>query len=161
MVKYLVTEMSWENMFLNITIRSKLKGARFMFVQLGGRTYYVRESDTSSVEDGYKLKINISASAGRGFLPDGCWNLVASVDGVSHEVRTTFDVAYKFQDLSRVYRYTDDKAFLITFEPEGGNGEVAKGFDIAHDRELDGSIGFVFHSSFMSSSKHRIELRSA
>ena len=149
MVKYLVTEMSWENMFLNITIRSKIKGARFMFVQLGGRTYYVRESDTSSVEGGYKLKINISASAGRGFLPDGCWNLVASVDGVSHEVRTTFDVAYKFQDLSRVYRYADDKAFLMTFEPEGGNGEVAKGFDIAHDRELDGSIGFVFHSSFM------------
>ncbi|MBQ3281903.1 MAG: CDP-glycerol glycerophosphotransferase family protein [Eubacterium sp.] len=149
MADYVTTEMSWENMFLRMEIKSSVLGARFMFVKFGDRTYYVPESDTIYEDGKYKLKINISAAAGRGFLPDGTWRLVARVDGSAHEVRAAFDTAYRFQDLSRVFRYADDKAFILTFEPEGGNGECVRGFDTLYDRELDGSIGFIFHSSFM------------
>ena len=149
MADYVVTEMSWENMFLRLAVRSDVRGARFMFVKFGDRTYFVPESDTDYVDGTYSLKINISAAAGRGFLPDGTWRLVARKDGVAHEVRASFDTAYRFQDLSRVFRYADDKAFILTFEPEGGNGECVRGYDTLYDRELDGSVGFIFHSSFM------------
>ena len=149
MADYVVTEMSWENMFLRLSVRSALRGARFMFVKFGDRTYFVPESDTSYEDGAYKLKINVSAAAGRGFLPDGTWRLVAREDSVAHEVRVSFDTAYRFKDLSRVFRYTDDKAYILTFEPEGGNGECVRGYDTLYDRELDGSIGFIFHSSFM------------
>ncbi len=149
MADYVVTEMSWENMFLRLAVRSDVRGARFMFVKFGDRTYFVPESDTAYLDGTYSLKINISAAAGRGFLPDGTWRLVAREDGVAHEVRASFDTAYRFQDLSRVFRYADDKAFILTFEPEGGNGECVRGYDTLYDRELDGSVGFIFHSSFM------------
>ncbi len=149
MADYVTTGMSWENMFLRMSIRSEVSGARFMFVKFGDRTYFVPESDTSYEDGVYRLKINVSAAAGRGFLPDGTWRLVAREDGIAHEVRASFDTAYKFQDLSRVFRYGEDKAFVLTFEPEGGNGECVRGFDTLHDRELDGSIGFIVRSSFM------------
>lgn len=149
MADYVVTEMSWENMFLRMSIKSDVQGARFMFVKFGDRTYFVPESDTAYKDGAYRLKINISAAAGRGFLPDGTWRLVAREDAVAHEVRVSFDTAYHFKDLSRVFRYADEKAYILTFEPEGGNGECVRGYDTLYDRELDGSIGFIFHSSFM------------
>lgn len=149
MADYVITEMSWESMFLKMKVRSDIQGARFMFAKLDDRSYFVPESDTIYEDGEYKLKVNISASAGRGFLPDGVWRLVAREDNIAHVVRATFDTAYKFQELSRVFRYAEDKAFILTFEPEGGNGECVRGYDTAYDRELDGSIGFIFHSSFM------------
>ena len=163
MRKFITKDMKWENMFLEMSIESDVPDAKFMFYQLGKRIYHVPASDVERVDNGYQLKINIAAAGGRGFLPEGAWVLVAEGSGRQYDVRVTFDLAYKFQDLSRVFRYAEDKAYVLTFEPSSENGRddwiLGGGDDTAQpgayslkavaSAAADKNICFTLHSSFM------------
>ncbi len=118
--EFLITDIRWHNMFLDIAVRSEAENARFI---LYGRdpSYDVCIIARSEVrhEDGmYYIRINIPAAAGRSFLDDGEWLIKAVIGAGEYQVPVTVETAYRFQDLSRVFRYDDDKAYVITFEPD-------------------------------------------
>lgn len=129
--------MEWHNMFLLITVSSDAEGACFEAAprQRQGAVYPVPSSDVEESSGSYLIKLNISDTAERSFLGNGEW-VLRSTDGT--ELRASYEAAYAFRDLSRVFRYAGGKAYVLT--PE---------VDTEAEDRADGTAGFFFSSTFM------------
>ncbi len=129
--------MEWHNMFLLMTVSSDAEGACFEAAPRSGQgaVYPVPASDVAESDGSYVIKMNISDAAKRAFLGNGEW-VLRSTSGT--EIRASYETAYAFRDLSRVFRYANGKAYVLTPEVDAE----------AEDRE-DGTAGFFFSSTFM------------
>ena len=119
---FIIDEMCWERIFLNIFVRvSGCSNVEPLF-------YLKQEKGSSkiplehSVENGrYRICINIACVSDRSFLENGRWLLTAVLpDGTSgreeHVCKISSETAYRLDDLSRIFKYAENQmAYNISF----------------------------------------------
>ena len=117
-----IDDMRWENVCLYLHVKCSVEGDVLFYFADGENDAAPIEtpdhiiSDAEREDDGYTLRVNITQAMGRSFPENGTWEIMAisGTDLVRAGVST--GCAYKFPDLSRVFRYESDKAYVITFE---------------------------------------------
>lgn len=126
-----VVKLEWERIFLSIDIKTNYKGeAHFRMESLG--KIYRDEEDKSiigmkikdsfpveydSVENGvYHFRFNITAMKGRQFLDNGRWRIMVTTKDGDFVCLASHEVAYHFEDYSRIFRYGGGKyAYNVSF----------------------------------------------
>ena len=119
---FTITDIRWENMFLDIEVASDAE----MQEDSGDVSFILRkishEGDPISLaydsfeNNIYYFKLNISQMDGRAFLDNGEWELEAEIYGVTSPILVKPEVAYRFDDLSRIFRYESGKAYILSFK---------------------------------------------
>jgi CDP-ribitol ribitolphosphotransferase len=125
-----VSKLSWERVFLNLEITTNYTGEAEFHLESLGRV--LRDEDNKIVDvkikkvvplsyetkEGsvYSFVCNIAALDGRQFLDNGRWRIVASTKDGDFTCFTSHEVAYHFDDYSRIYRYGGGKyAYNVSF----------------------------------------------
>ena len=127
-----VSKLSWERVFLHIEIYGNYSDK--VFFQLENiDIYHGFKAEKDAVEkiqakeivqlpyEEYKngkyiFICNITTLNGRSFLNNGCWRMVAVVDEKKYICHVSHDVAYNFDEYSRIFRYGRDiYAYNISF----------------------------------------------
>ena len=108
--KILITDMSWHNIYLNITMQG---------TELDQYDYYIcnlkEEKYPLEVKGGYCV-LNIVNIPGTELLKNGKWFFVAERAGETVPVNISSECGYKLADLDRIYRYGKEKyAYIISF----------------------------------------------
>lgn len=124
-----VSQLGWERIFLNLKIRTNYTGTvSFRLENIrkqkpgsgsaeSNHAVLIKNSGFESGE--YSFSLNIAAMDGRMFLDNGCWRIVASTEAGDHICYVSHEVAYKFDDCSRVFRYGKNKyAYTVSFSTE-------------------------------------------
>ena len=110
--KNIITAISWERIFLNITIE-----------QAGSEKYVFKNCETGEVviipgtpdKEKGQLVINLAAVAGRSFLGNGEWFIGVMQDGEFVHCELSEQAAYSLEATSKVFRYEKDKAYTVSF----------------------------------------------
>ena len=136
---YQVTDISWERIFLSLTIKSTRKDdATFALRRFNRKRRRKKRGERSSQiidmwvynevpimpesvedimnEDGgfdhreYRFVLNVTALDGRAFLDNGKWQIQAKVPGEEDfTCSVSYELAYVLDDKSRIYKYDDGK----------------------------------------------------
>ncbi len=125
-----VTELSWERVFMNFTITTNYVGKVEFYLEKFNKVTRGEESEDLTVnsvkrvalsyemrdEKVYDFCCNIAAADGRQFLDNGRWRIVAVTEEMEYICYTSHEVAYKFEDASRIFRYGGGKyAYNVSF----------------------------------------------
>lgn len=119
---FTITDIHWENMFLDIEVASDLdlqydtESISFTLRKITNESDSIRLTYNSFDNNTYYFKMNISQMDERAFLDNGEWELEAEISGSTAPILVKPEVAYKFSDLSRVFRYEAGKAYVISFK---------------------------------------------
>ena len=119
---FIIDEMRWERIFLNIFVRvsgcSNVEPLFYLKQEKGSSKIPVEHS----VENGrYRICINIACVSDRSFLENGRWLLTAVLtDGSAgrgeHVCKISSETAYRLDDLSRIFKYAENQmAYNISF----------------------------------------------
>ena len=134
-IVFQITDIKWERIFLHLTVKTEHPEiVRFAFTEFGSfdteeimenKTNDVKRSqigdivpiDYDSFSDGeYKFVINIAAIHGREFLNNGKWCICAFFDDGFSAVNISNEIAYKLDEMSRIFRYGRGKyAYNLSF----------------------------------------------
>lgn len=150
---YEVSKLWWERVFLNFEISTKCADDTRFYLE----RYTIFKRDKNEVivgveaqerveifpdnyADGtYSFSCNIAAMNGRDFLNNGKWRLLAKTGEREYVCYVTHDVAYGFEDASRVFRY--------------GNGKYAYNVSFSTITEDETYLWFLVNSYFMIANK--------
>ena len=140
-----VTDISWERIFLSLCIEtSHDEDAGFTLRRFNRRRRRKKRGERSSqiidmwvynevpivperyedekAEDGsfirrrYYFVLNITALDDRSFLQNGKWQIQAKIPGDEFTCSVSYALAYRLDDLSRIYKYDDGKySYDVTF----------------------------------------------
>lgn len=145
-ISFTIRKMKWDNMFLIISIEAVFQRACVVETV----SFYIKNTTLSKeclpleykiADDGsYLFRINIPQMQGRSFLNNGEWVIEAEVERESYPVFIGADTAYRLQDLSRVFRYEVDKAYVISFSVD----------TVSQDSS---NLVMIIESSFMKTNK--------
>ena len=144
---FTITDISWDNMFLLIDVevcsdeQPEAQDAVFTLIKVSSGAGTCPLKFDSYKDASYHFKINISQIDGRSFLENGEWEIEAELGGRTYPVLVKPDAAYRFQDLSRIFRYEEGKAYVLSF----------KVGSFADDRE---ELLMTLESSFMTENKN-------
>ncbi len=126
-----VTKIEWERIFLSLEIKTNYRGkVQFRLESLG--KIYRSEEDYSiigmKIKDSFPVKAkkladgvyrftwNIAAVKGRQFLENGRWRIVAAAKEAEFVCYASHEIAYHFEDYSRIFRYGGGKyAYNVSF----------------------------------------------
>lgn len=114
---FVIKKISWERIFLNmeIDIPAQIKENVELFLENQKRVRIPLEMVRT--EDELIFSINIACVQNRKFLDNGRWFLIAQCStGEEYICKVCADVAYKFDDLSRIFKYAQNQmAYTISF----------------------------------------------
>ena len=133
--KFIITDLSWERIFLNFTIevdcaddvtfqlrrfnrKEKIKRTKTeLKVEYNLISRETLEIDYEKKEGNvYTFSLNIAAIKGRSFINNGKWHILAITPEGKHICSVTPAVAYKAEDNSRVFEYYGGKyCYNMTF----------------------------------------------
>lgn len=126
-----VSNLEWERIFLHLEVSTEYKGKVNFYLELINRLDLDEIKDIEAVkiiktielpyekysEGVYYFCCNIAAIEGRQFLDNGMWRIVAVISGKKYICYTAHEVAYKFEENSRIFRYGRDKyAYTVSFD---------------------------------------------
>ncbi len=129
-IVFKVSELKWERIFLHMKIRTECMERANFRLELVDR---IDLDEHKHIEDAKVVKAiplrydeyvnkeycfccNITAMKGRQFLDNGMWRITATVNGEKYLCYTDHDVAYQFEENSRIFRYGRDKyAYTVSF----------------------------------------------
>lgn len=129
-IVFKVSELEWERIFLHIKISTNCTLAAKFQLELVDRIDFdehkhIEEAKViktmplqydEQIGDIYCFCCNIAAMKGRKFLDNGMWRIAAIVEGKKYLCYTEHDVAYQFEQNSRIFRYGRDKyAYTVSF----------------------------------------------
>ncbi len=150
-----VTRLQWERIFLSIDIKTNYKGdVRFRLESLG-KIYRDEDGETiigakikdsfpvkyKKAEDGtYHFTWNIVAMKGRQFLDNGRWRIVAVTREGDYVCYASHQVAYHFEEYSRIFRY--------------GGGKYAYNISFSTMMEEEKYLWFYINTYFMIKNNH-------
>lgn len=151
---FIVSAVNWERIFLKIEIKSEISGEVRFFLERFGKVKKNENGEIRSVEslervtitpeqyrDGiYLFCLNIAAMKGREFLENGNWRILAMTGEKESVCYTSHEVAYKFEELSRIFPY--------------GKGKYAYNASFHSVIEEESYLWFVLNSSFMKVNKN-------
>lgn len=114
-----VSKLSWERVFLHLEIRTNcMEEVRFHLERFNkDKTYETVPLTYEKQEKGtYYFCCNIAAMNGREFLNNGKWKVIAVTKEKEYVCYVSHEVAYQFEEASRIFRYGDGKyAYNISF----------------------------------------------
>ena len=124
---FTITDIKWDNMFLVVTVEADAKEpasesgeeeapVSFFVTRVAGSDKEIDLPYDKQEGSVYTFRVNISQVDGRSFLDNGEWEIEALAAGKSYPVLVRPEVAYRAQDLSRVFRYEEGKAYIISFK---------------------------------------------
>ncbi len=135
-IQFHMQDLSWERVFLNFEIEADAPGNfhfGFLPVPEEERTVRVGTSPAghpielrpeSAAGNRFSFSVNICSVKDRSFLENGQWRLCAWQGEKVYPVFAELKIAYRADDLSRVFKYGKDKyAYNLSFVPN----EVLKG----------------------------------
>lgn len=136
-IDFSITKIQWKRIFLEFAINTSYLGdVRFAFVKFKRISLNKEEVQTNKAtpeydfiveesipiefdtyKDGiYNFSLNMSAIDGRNFLDNGKWRICAFFNEGVSVVHVTNELAYKLDDLSRIFRYGRGKyAYNLSF----------------------------------------------
>lgn len=144
-----VSKLWWERVFLNFEISTNCKEDTRFYLE----RYTVFKRDKNDIVIGveaqerveifaegfvngiYSFSCNIAAINGRDFLNNGKWRIIAKTTEEEYVCYVTHEVAYQFEDASRVFRY--------------GNGKYAYNMSFSTVTEEETYLWIVWNSYFM------------
>ena len=148
-----VSKLEWERVFLNFEISTNCEEQAEFYLE----RYRVFKRDTSgkiigvealervaidyeSFDDGtYAFSCNIAAIKGRDFLNNGKWRIIAKTREKEYTCYVTHEVAYHFEDASRIFAY--------------GNGKYAYNVSFSTVTEDETYLWMILNSYFMVANK--------
>lgn len=125
-----VSKLNWERVFLHLEIRTNCEEKVVFYLErfeceekdendhiIGGVSLQRVPLEYELYENGsYSFCCNIAAMDGRNFLDNGRWRIVAVGAHQEYVCYVTHEVAYRFDDASRIFRYGDGKyAYNVSF----------------------------------------------
>jgi len=149
LINFEVSNLQWDRINLNIYIDSNYDGTPIFQLELFD---FIRKKGLETIDDifvkqsvgvksekigagKYKVTINLSCAIGRSFLDNGSWRIVCIVDGQKVLCRANYSLAYEFDQLSRVFKYS------------GGTYAYNVSFDVFNIE--DSSLLFILNSYFL------------
>ncbi len=121
---FIITELEWERIFLNFVIESDYEGeVTFGFKKHKSKVCIPIEYDKKE-GNRYYFSINTVAVYDRTYLDNGRWEVVFIIDEVRRACFVTSELAYKFDQLTRIFRYgkNDKYAYTVNFTVYGKGG---------------------------------------
>lgn len=148
-----ISKLEWERVFLNFEISTNCEEkAEFFFERfsaikkdenkqiIGVKSLERVAIDYESFENGvYTFSCNITAIKGRSFLNNGKWRIVAKIGENEFACYVTHEVAYRFEESSRIFRY--------------GKGKYAYNMSFSTVTEDETYLWIVLNSYFMIANK--------
>jgi len=123
--RFLITELRWERLFLELTVESSYEEAMtFAFAQINiSKGVLNREHPiipVSCADGTYRFRINMSLASGKTFLESGRWHFIVHTakdnDGQICLCCASFELAHRLDDLSKVFVYGNDKfSYNVSF----------------------------------------------
>lgn len=137
---FTIDKIYWERIFLHIEMKTLCDDeVELRFVRDDGKTTNLELVDFLHYKDRLLFSINIASVADRSFLDNGRWKLIARVRDNDFVCAVSADVAYKLDDLSRIFKYAENQmAYNLSF-----------GVETLDDKNLE----LYFDSYFMSENK--------
>lgn len=106
----------WKRTYLFIEYSSDT--TQNLYIDSGQAIIYPKTKQITS--DTYRTKINICVQEEREMLPCGTWQIYIGNYSI---LDITDNVLYSIEELSRVFRYDYDKAYIVTFHLSGDKTE--------------------------------------
>lgn len=150
-----VTRLQWERIFLSIDIKTNYTGDVKFRLESLGKIYRDEDGETiigakikdsfpvkyKKAEDGtYHFTWNIVAMKGRQFLDNGRWRIVAATKEGDFVCYASHQVAYHFEEYSRIFRY--------------GGGKYAYNISFSTMMEEEKYLWFYINTYFMIKNSH-------
>ncbi len=139
--KVIIRDIYWERIFLHIVVEPIKKGLKIENLDFG---FYNKnldkfiKVDPFKREDGkYEIELNVTCVSNRTFLPNGVWRLGFFEDEEFCPTLIDEDVAYRYDELSKIFRYGKGNQYAYTVD-----------FDISAIED-SGLMIFTFRSYFM------------
>lgn len=115
-----IVEMQWERVYLSIGVRSNYNKKVQFRLETVRKPDIKREAfliEYDKKENGiYWFRWNIPAMKGREFLGNGCWQIVAETEDGEEICSVSGEVAHRFDELSRIFRYGKEQyAYTMSF----------------------------------------------
>lgn len=147
--EFIVSAIEWERIFLNIEITgSSTEEIEFVLERFrdvkktgNGVIQSVKSLERIRIiperiqDNRYSFCLNLAAAKGREFLENGKWRILAVSEEKESVCYVSFDVAYQFDMLSRIFPY--------------GKGIYAYNVYFSTETEEESGLWFVLNSSFM------------
>ena len=154
---YTITEMEWERALLHLAVETEQTGTVQFYLERVQRRDLERLQDIRLAKAAERIPLkdfreertakgimyvfcwNLTTMKGRSFLENGLWRLIVCPgDGQEQVCRVTTALAYRFEELGRIFRYGKDAcAYTVSFETS-----------TIEEKEL----AFVMNSLFMTAS---------
>ena len=148
-ILFKVSKLSWERVFLEFEITTDYVGdVRFYLERfdrlerdendkiIGVKTLQQIPLSYEKNEEGtYCFCCNIAAMDGRQFMDNGRWRIIAVTEAGEHVCYVAHEVAYHFDDVSRIFRY--------------GNGKYAYNVSFSSITEDETYLWLILNSYFM------------
>ena len=131
LMNFNVFNLEWDRIFLNIYIEADsdqdadFELELFDFVYNKGHKSLERvivekniKLESEKIDHRiYKITLNMSCVEDRSFLDNGRWRIVCNVAGERILCKTTTALAYRFEELSRIFKYSDGTyAYNVSFD---------------------------------------------
>ena len=126
-----VFNLEWDRIFLNIYIEADsdqdvdFELELFDFVYKNGHRSLERvivkkniKLESEKIDHrNYKITLNMSCVEDRSFLDNGSWRIVCNMAGERILCKTTTELAYRFEELSRIFKYSGGTyAYNVSFD---------------------------------------------
>ncbi|MBE6140834.1 MAG: teichoic acid biosynthesis protein [Firmicutes bacterium] len=136
-MEIIIKNISWERVFLSLTVSiDDFKNKEFGFYN--EKTEEFVKLDLEKKKDNvYFVKINMTSIKNRTFLNNGEWYFGTFIDNEFNKALVADDVAYKFDELSRIFRYGSKNLYAYTVD-----------FKSVAD-ETDSKLVFVMENYFL------------
>ncbi len=126
--EFFIHSIKWERIFFEFDIEAKISApAEFALMRVNKKTKKPTEGEEicprliplkpESVKEGkYHFSLNICCVKDRSFLENGQWRICAVCEDNIYPVNVDYALAYKSDELSRVFKYGKNKyAYNVTF----------------------------------------------
>ncbi len=137
-----VTKVEWERIFLSIDVKTDYEGkVKFRLESIGKGIKDAFPVKYEEHENGiYHFTWNIAAMKVRQFLDNGRWRIVAATKEGDFVCHASHEVAYHFDEYSRIFRY--------------GGGKYAYNISFSSSMEEGKYLCFYINTYFMIKNKH-------
>ena len=128
----IITDISWERIFLTINFKVCKKPFKVEYHQIGlynrnlNKFIVLTPEVIDKKNDEFAFTINITAIDNREFLANGDWRIGYFEDEFFVNALVDYDLAYRFPDLSRIFRYGKGKiyAYTVNFDLTSKNDDI-------------------------------------
>ena len=146
---FYVSKINWERIYLNITLETEYEGIVEFKLEKIGKIFRDEEKNIIGAnikktiplkhyktgKNVFMLKCNLAALDGRNFLDNGRWRLMAVTDECDYVCYASNEIAYHYDDYSRIFRY--------------GGGKYAYNISLSSLTENEEYLWFLINSYFV------------